>query len=117
MDAWKGIIRDQMKPELPDVNSGDTVDVHYRVVEGDKERTQVFSGTVIRLRGSDTGATITVRKVASGGVGVERIFPMHSPFIADIKVRKHGFVRRAKLYYLRERRGKSARLKEKSTVG
>jgi len=87
--------------------------VHYRVVEGEKERVQVFSGTVISKRGSGTGATFTVRKIASGGIGVERIFPFHSPFIAEVKVKRRGKVRRAKLYYLRKRKGKAARVKEK----
>ena len=117
MEELKEFVSDQIRKDLPVINAGDIVDVHYRVVEGDKERVQIFSGTIIRRRGSSTGATLTVRKVASGGVGVERIFPLNSPFIADIKVRKSGYVRRAKLYYLRERRGKSARLKEKSTIG
>jgi len=116
MEKWKTIIKEQTKTDIPRFNPGDTVDVHYRVVEGDKERIQVFTGTVISKRGSDMGSTFTVRKIGSGGIGVERIFPLHSPFIADIKIKKQASVRRAKLYYLRERKGKAARLKEKTQV-
>ncbi|NLW30077.1 MAG: 50S ribosomal protein L19 [Fibrobacter sp.] len=93
-------------------NPGDTVAVSFRIREGDKERTQQFQGTVIQTNGSGIGATFTVRKV-SGGVYVERIFPAHSPLISDIKVIKRGKVRRAKLYYLRDRIGKKTRIKEK----
>lgn len=114
METWKAPIKKLLPPGKPKVKPGDQVDVHYRVVEGDKERIQVFSGTVIRLRGLDTGWTMTVRKIASGGIGVERIFPLHSPFIADIVVNKSAKVRRSKLYYLRNRKGKAARLKDKS---
>ncbi len=114
MEAWKEPLRGQMRSDIPPLAPGDQVDVHYKVIEGDKERIQVFSGVVIRLRGTDLSKTFTVRKVASGGVGVERIFPLHSPFISEIKVKRSGRVRRAKLYYLRERKGKSARLKEKT---
>jgi len=116
MEAWKQPIRGQLKDNLPMMNPGDTVDVHYRVVEGDKERIQVFTGTIISLRGCDISATFTVRKISSGGIGVERIFPLHSPLIAEVKVRRLGKVRRAKLYYLRGRKGKSARVKEKNTL-
>lgn len=93
-------------------NPGDTVAVSFRIREGDKERIQQFQGTVIQTNGSGIGATFTVRKV-SGGVYVERIFPAHSPLISDIKVIKRGKVRRAKLYYLRDRIGKKTRIKEK----
>jgi len=113
MESWKEIIKDRFKPDLPQIHPGDTVDVHYRVVEGDKERIQVFTGTVISIRGKDFDTSFTVRKISSGGIGVERIFPLHSPFIADITKKKSASVRRAKLYYLRERKGKAARLKEK----
>jgi len=116
MEAWKEPLRGQMRSDIPPLSPGDQVDVHYKVVEGDKERIQVFTGVVIKTRGADLGRTVTVRKVASGGVGVERIFPLHSPFIADVKVKRSGRVRRAKLYYLRERKGKSARLKEKASI-
>jgi large subunit ribosomal protein L19 len=84
------------------------------VIEGDKERIQVFSGTVIKLRGADVSRTFTVRKIASGGIGVERIFPLHSPYISQIKLNRRGRVRRAKLYYLRNLKGKAARLREQT---
>jgi len=116
MEAWKEPVRRQLKENLPRMNPGDQVDVHYRVVEGDKERIQIFSGIIIKCRGGDMSATITVRKVSSGGIGVERIFPIHSPLIAEMNVKRSGKVRRAKLYYLRGRKGKSARVKEKTTA-
>jgi large subunit ribosomal protein L19 len=91
---------------------GDTVDVHTRILEGDKERIQIFTGVVIGMRGSGTRETFTVRRIVAGE-GVERTFPMHSPKVADVIVRRHGRVRRAKLNYLRERVGKSTRLRER----
>jgi large subunit ribosomal protein L19 len=94
---------------LPDFRVGDTVRVHYRITEGDKERVQVFEGTVIRKKGGGTGATFSVRK-RSGGVGVERIFPRHSPRIERLEIVARNRVRRARLYYLRELQGKAARL-------
>ncbi|MDQ2656677.1 MAG: 50S ribosomal protein L19 [Bacteroidota bacterium] len=97
---------------LPDFNPGDTINVHVKIKEGTKERVQQFQGTVIQRRGEGNGATFTVRKV-SNGVGVERIFPVVSPFIDKIDVLKRGKVRRAKLNYLKGRHGKSARIKEK----
>jgi len=100
-----------MKPEVPGVRIGDTVRVHIRIVEGNKERVQVVEGVVIKMRGGANRKTITVRKV-SFGVGVERIFPLHSPRVEKVEIMKHAKVRRAKLYFLRERRGKAARLKE-----
>jgi len=101
------------RKDLPDFRPGDTVKVHFRIVEGeDKERVQVFQGVVIRKRGSGTGATFTVRKV-SFGIGVERTFPLHSPRIEKIEVVRRGKVRRARLYYLRGRTGKAARIKER----
>ena len=100
------------KQDIPAFNPGDTVKVHLRVVEGDKQRIQVFEGVVIARRGSRTNASFTVRKI-SYGVGVERIFPLHSPNVEKIEVTRMGKVRRAKLYYLRTRRGKAARIKEK----
>ncbi len=100
------------KQDLPAFNPGDTIKVHQRVVEGNKQRIQVFEGVVISRRGSSTNASFTVRKV-SYGIGVERIFPLHSPNIEKIEVTRLGKVRRAKLYYLRSRRGKAARIKEK----
>jgi len=101
----------EMKEITPEVRIGDTVRVHIRIVEGSKERVQVVEGVVIKMRGSQNRKTITVRKV-SFGVGVERIFPLHSPRVEKVEIVKHSKVRRAKLYYLRELRGKAARLKE-----
>ena len=103
----------QSRNDLPEFKPGDTVSVHVRVVEGAKERIQRYEGVVISIRGGGQGQTFTVRKV-SNGVGVERIFPMNSPRIATVERIREGRVRRAKLYYLRERRGKAARIKEKS---
>jgi large subunit ribosomal protein L19 len=101
----------EMKETTPEVRIGDTVRVHIRIVEGNKERVQIVEGIVIKMRGSQNRKTITVRKV-SFGVGVERIFPLHSPRVEKVEIVKHSKVRRAKLYYLRELRGKAARLKE-----
>ncbi|MDI3525445.1 MAG: large subunit ribosomal protein [Candidatus Atribacteria bacterium] len=98
--------------EVPDIRPGDTVQVHFKVVEGDKERIQVFEGLVISVRGSGTGRTFKVRKV-SFGVGVERTFPLYSPRIEKIEVLRSGKVRRAKLYYLREKSAKESRLEER----
>lgn len=100
---------EQMKAEIPDFGIGDTVDVHYLIKEGDKERVQLFSGTVISLQGTGTGRSATVRRLVAGE-GVERTFPLHSPRVAAIQVREKGSVRRAKLFYLREREGKATRL-------
>lgn len=102
-----------MRTDLPPFSPGDTVRVHYRVVEGNTTRVQPFEGVVIRKRGGGTDATFTVRRIASHGIGVERTFPLHSPLIEKIEVIRHGKVRRARLYYLRERSGKAARLKER----
>jgi len=101
-----------LRSDLPDFRPGDTIRVHVRVVEGERERVQVFEGVVIRRRGSQLSETFTVRKV-SFGVGVERTFPVHSPMIAKIDVATRGDVRRAKLYYLRSRVGKKAKVKER----
>lgn len=101
-----------LKTDIPEFRPGDTVRVHVRVVEGDKERIQVFQGVVIARRGGGTRETFTVRKL-SGGVGVERIFPLHSPIVDKIEVVRQGKVRRAKLYYLRGLRGKKARIEER----
>ncbi len=98
---------------VPELRPGDVVRVHFRIREGDKERVQVFQGAVIRIRGSGTGRTFTVRRIAAHGVGVERTFPLYSPRIERIEVLRHSRVRRARLYYLRERFGKAARLKER----
>jgi len=105
------IEKSYMREDLPEFGSGDTISVHVRIKEGDKERIQVFQGTVIGRRGGGTGATFTVRKMSSG-IGVERIFPLHSPNIAKIERIRVGQVRRSKLYYLRSLTGKSARIKE-----
>jgi large subunit ribosomal protein L19 len=112
MNPIEMLEKEQMRVDLPLFNAGDTVRVYSRIKEGDKERTQVFEGVVIRKRKGTTGATFTVRKV-SYGIGVEKIFPLHSPAIAKIEVISKGKVRRARLYYLRKLRGKAARLKEK----
>jgi large subunit ribosomal protein L19 len=101
-----------LREDLPDFRAGDTVRVHVRVIEGERERVQVFEGVVIRLRGSGLSKTFTVRKI-SFGVGVERTFPLHSPMLAKIEVASRGDVRRAKLYYLRSRVGKKAKIKER----
>jgi large subunit ribosomal protein L19 len=102
----------EARTDIPDFEPGDTVKVHVKVKEGDKERIQVFQGLVIARKGGGTRQMFTVRKV-SGGVGVERMFPLYSPTIDRIEVERHGRVRRAKLYYLRDLRGKAARIEEK----
>ena len=111
MDALKLIAQDSLKAEVPAVEVGDTVKVHVKIREGDKERIQVFEGTVIARKGSGVSETFTVRRV-SYGVGVERVFPIHSPAVASVEVIRSGKVRRAKLYYLRDRVGKAAKVKE-----
>jgi len=100
-----------LKKDVPQFNVGDTVDVHTRIIEGDKERIQVFSGTVIMRKGRGINETFTVRRIVNNE-GVERIFPLHSPFIAKVNVKRGARVRRAKLYYLRDRVGKAVRLAE-----
>jgi large subunit ribosomal protein L19 len=109
------IDRDSLKEGIPDFRPGDTVKVHVRVVEGTRERVQVFQGVVIRRQGEGVRETFTVRKV-SFGVGVERTFPVHSPTIAKLEVATLGDVRRAKLYYLRDLSGKAAKIKERRTA-
>jgi large subunit ribosomal protein L19 len=104
--------RAQLRDDLPDFRPGDTVKVHVRVVEGSRERIQIFQGFVLRRQGGGLRETFSVRKV-SFGVGVERTFPVHSPSIAKVELVTRGDVRRAKLYYLRERTGRAARIKEK----
>jgi large subunit ribosomal protein L19 len=111
MNLIQTVNNSQMRSDLPAFRPGDTVKVHVKIKEGDKYRIQIFEGVVIALRRNRISSTFTVRKV-SFGYGVERIFPMHSPIIEKLDVVKSGKVRRARLYYLRERRGKSARLKE-----
>ena len=113
MDIIKKIERENMRMDVPAFRSGDTVKVHLRIVEGEKQRIQVFQGNVIRIKRGTTNATFTVRKV-SDGVGVERIFPMHSPFIERIEIVSEGKVRRSRLYYLRNLKGKAARIKIKT---
>ena len=104
--------RSGMKDELPKFNVGDTVDVHVRIKEGDRERVQLFTGTVIARKHGGIRETFTVRRIVAGE-GVERIFPMHSPYVEKVEVKRPGKVRRAKLYYLRERVGKATKVKER----
>ena len=112
MDLVKILSEKYMKPELPEMNVGDTVRVQVLVKEGNRERTQIFEGTVIAKKHGGIEETFTVRRV-SYGVGVEKVFPIHSPILENVEVVRHGKVRRAKLYYLRDRVGKSAKVKEK----
>lgn len=112
MKKLKEIQREGVRQELPDFRPGDTIRVVVRIKEGDKERLQAFEGVCIARRGSGVSETFTVRKV-SGGVGVERIFPLHSPIIAEVELVRRGRVRRAKLYYLRRMAGKAARIRER----
>ena len=119
-DLWETIMSDllqeleqeHLRDDLPDFAPGDTVRVLYRVREGSKERIQAFEGVCIARRGGGTGATFTIRKI-SGGIGVERIFPVHAPTVKGVEVMRRGRVRRAKLYYLRNLRGKAARIPER----
>lgn len=111
MDALKVMAAESMKENAPDIRIGDVVRVDVKIREGERERIQAFEGTVIAKRGSGVTSTFTVRRV-SYGVGVERVFPLHSPNVADVKVVRHGKVRRSKLYYLRDRVGKAAKVKE-----
>ena len=112
MQTTNAVERAQLRDDLPDFRPSDTVKVHVRVVEGSRERIQVFQGFVLRRQGGGLRETFTVRKV-SFGVGVERTFPIHSPSIAKVELVMRGDVRRAKLYYLRERTGRAAKIKEK----
>ena len=113
MNRVKNIIEDQLKTDLPDFNSGDTISIDVRVIEGGKERLQKFKGIVVSRKGSDISETFTVRKI-SGGIGVERIFPVHSPMIRKIELIQRGKVRRAKLNYLRKLTGaKATKITEK----
>ena len=113
MDIIRAIENKDMKTDIPDFKPGDTVKVHYRITEGNRERIQVFQGDVIRRQGKSSRETFTVRKV-SFSIGVERTFPVHSPKIEKIEVTRRGKVRRAKLYYLRDKVGKAAKIKEKA---
>jgi large subunit ribosomal protein L19 len=115
MHQTESLDMDSMKSDIPDFRPGDTVKVHVRVVEGSRERVQVFQGVVIRRQNGGVSETFTVRKV-SFGVGVERTFPLHAPTIAKIEVDSYGDVRRAKLYYLRDLHGKAAKIKERRVV-
>ena len=112
MNIMDKINKEQLKKEIPDFGIGDTVRVHVQIIEGSKERIQVFNGTVIARDHADISETFTVRRLTDG-LGVERVFPLHSPRIAKIEIVTRGDVRRAKLYYLRQRIGKAARVKEK----
>lgn len=112
MDILQQVGREQLRTDYPEFKVGDTVKVHYKIKEGAKERIQVFQGIVIQKRGAGVSKTFTVRKV-SNGVGVERIFPHHSPMIDKIEVVRFGHVRRAKLFYLRSAKGKAGRIKER----
>lgn len=113
MDIIRAIEQQQIKQDVPEFNVGDNVKVHYRITEGNRERIQVFQGDVIRRQGASNRETFTVRKV-SFSIGVERTFPVHSPKIERIEVVRQGDVRRAKLYYLRKKVGKAAKIKEKA---
>ena len=112
LPAIEQIRRESLKTELPQINVGDTVQVSVKIIEGDKERVQMFEGVVIAKGGQGIAETITLRRVTKGQ-GVERIFPIHSPKVAGLKVTRRGIVRRAKLYYLRHQVGKDAKIKEK----
>jgi large subunit ribosomal protein L19 len=112
MELIKNLEREMIRMDLPSFSAGDTIKVHVKIREGEKERIQVFQGVVISKRNNGAQSTFTVRKI-SYGVGVERVFPAHSPYIDQIEVITKGRVRRAKIYYLRKLRGKAARIKEK----
>ncbi|HMM21436.1 MAG TPA: 50S ribosomal protein L19 [Selenomonadales bacterium] len=112
MDILRALEQEQLRSDIPDFKPGDTVKVHVKVVEGNRERIQVFEGVVIKRQGSGARETFTVRRI-SYGVGVERTFPVHSPRLEKIEVARRGIVRRAKLYYLRNLTGKAARIKER----
>lgn len=111
MDKISAFVNEQLKTELPKFEVGDTVVVHNKIVEGSRERIQLFEGTVIAKRNGGISETFTVRRIAYG-VGVEKTFPLHSPKVAKVEVIRHGKVRRAKLYYVRDRVGKAAKVKE-----
>ena len=113
MDIIKKIEAEHIRLDMPEFKAGDTVKVHYRIIEGEKERIQVFQGAVLRRRRGTTNSTFTVRKI-SDGIGVERVFPFHSPFIERVEVVSEGRVRRSRLYYLRGLKGKAAKIKTKN---
>ena len=114
MDKLKLVEQSLVADNLPEFTFGDTINIHYKVKEGEKERIQQYEGVVLAISGSGPNRTMTVRKM-SGSVGVERIFPLNSPFIAQIDVKRRGKVRRSKLFYLRNLRGKAARIQERDT--
>jgi large subunit ribosomal protein L19 len=116
MDLVATLEKREPNPGVPSLSPGDRVKVHLKIIEGDRERIQVFQGVVMRLRRGGSNANFTVRRVAAHGVGVERTFLIHSPRIDKVEVLGHAHVRRAQLYYLRERRGKASRLREKRIV-
>ncbi len=113
MNIIKMIEDEQLRDDLPKMNSGDTVQVHYKVVEGTRERIQIFEGTIIKIQGEGSRRTFTVRRL-SYGVGVERTFPVNSPRVEKVVIIRRGKARRSKLFYIRKRQGKSARVKEKN---
>jgi large subunit ribosomal protein L19 len=112
MNVVDMIVKDYMKTEVPEFKVGDTVKVHIKIKEGNRERIQIFEGFVLKRQNGGIGETFTVRKISSG-VGVEKTFPIHSPLVEKIEVIKHGKVRRARLHYMRQRTGKSARIKSR----
>ncbi len=109
----QSVAEGQLRSDLPEFGAGDTVRVHVRVIEGEKERTQTYEGTVIQRKGVGIRETFTVRKIATGGVGVERIFPVHSPRLARVELLRGGKVRRSRIFYMRELRGRAARITER----
>ncbi|MDT8370089.1 MAG: 50S ribosomal protein L19 [Longimicrobiales bacterium] len=113
-DLLRDVVADQLRADIPEFSPGDTVRVNYRIREGNKERIQVFEGVCLGRRGGGINETFTVRKISSG-IGVERVFPLHAPTVEGVEVVRRGRVRRAKLYYLRNLRGKAARIREKRT--
>lgn len=116
MNIINKIEREQMRIDIPKFNPGDTIKVHLRIIEGEKERIQVFQGAVMRIHRGTTNATFTVRKI-SNGIGVERVFPFHSPFIERVEIVTEGRVRRSRLYYLRGLKGKAAKIRTKNKWG
>lgn len=112
MDSIRQLESDKLRTDLPEFATGDTIAVSVRVREGEKERSQIFQGVVLQRRGAGYSETFTVRKI-SGGIGVERVFPLQSPTVMSLKVVRHGRVRRARIFYLRDRIGRAARVKEK----
>ena len=112
-ELMQSVEHHEANPDIPKLQPGDTVRVHLRIVEGNRERVQVFQGTIIRIHGKSVNRNFTVRRIASHGIGVERTFLLHSPRVEKVEVLRRAHVRRAQLYYLRSRRGKAARLREK----